>query len=571
MRLGLRPALAALVLVLSIPAAAAGQDPSDMAVTPDGRHLHTSGGANETFAIDPATGALTGLAPELGNNGGLDGRLAIAPDGRFVYMGAGIVGIDGSITRQFGSIHRFSREPESGVLTHEQTLFGGPWPGSSGIGHLREIELTGDGRHLYALEDGGVIVFARDGASGDLTRVEGPHRVRAQYDPQSMIDLALSPDERHVYVLGDNAAIGIFARDAESGRLNQVGSGGGAQGDILISPDGRRVYTGGATYVVHKRNPADGALTPAGYFDPKPGSCGDCTGRLLGISPDGTSVFSTSERDGTVVESRATEGGLVRTYDSGPEPAGRIANATAMTWSPDGRFAYIAVEEYHDNQYGPQRFSPSPHWVAAFQQTGDGLVPIGSAQTPPPSTAEPRMEVSPAGSVTINDGALYTNDPDVEITVGAGFGTYAFRLSNVEGAFGTATPLRLANGLHRRPWRLETGPAGQTLPDRSVRRVHLRFVQSGAIAKPDLSDDIVLDMKAPELLSARLERSRLKVKARDNRSGIRRAQVTTDRKKPGKARKFKASLPVSAKSKRVYVRVLDGAGNHSKWRSARRR
>jgi hypothetical protein len=47
-------------------------------------------------------------------------------------------------------------------------------------------------------------------------------------------------------------------------------------------------------------------------------------------------------------------------------------------------------------------------------------------------------------------------------------------------------------------------------------------------------------------------------------------QVTKDRRKPGKARRFATHVLVAGAPRTVYVRVADGAGNESGWRRVRR-
>jgi hypothetical protein len=66
------------------------------------------------------------------------------------------------------------------------------------------------------------------------------------------------------------------------------------------------------------------------------------------------------------------------------------------------------------------------------------------------------------------------------------------------------------------------------------------------------------------------KRTRVTLRARDNRSGVTRLQVTRDRRKPGKARRFTTTVYVKAAPRVLYLRVRDGAGNLSAWRRAKR-
>jgi hypothetical protein len=95
-------------------------------------------------------------------------------------------------------------------------------------------------------------------------------------------------------------------------------------------------------------------------------------------------------------------------------------------------------------------------------------------------------------------------------------------------------------------------------------------VHQGAV----VSDDIILDQTPPQVVSASLKRvgtrTLVTLKARDDRSGVRRVQVTRNRRKPGRALAFARVLRVPGAPRKLYVRVRDGAGNYSAWRSARR-
>jgi hypothetical protein len=119
-------------------------------------------------------------------------------------------------------------------------------------------------------------------------------------------------------------------------------------------------------------------------------------------------------------------------------------------------------------------------------------------------------------------------------------------------------------------WLLDTTSG----PVRSVKHVWIRFTGNGLYPDTVVSDDVILDQVPPQIVSATLrragKRSRITLRAKDNRSGVRRLQVTKDRRKPGKARKFAASVVVAGAPRVLYLRVGDGAGNLSRWRTVRR-
>ncbi len=96
--------------------------------------------------------------------------------------------------------------------------------------------------------------------------------------------------------------------------------------------------------------------------------------------------------------------------------------------------------------------------------------------------------------------------------------------------------------------------------------------------KQTYTDDIILDTVKPQVVSATVGGSggatltaakrTLRVKAKDNKSGIASMQISTGKpKKKAKVVKFRKAVRFSG-SGEVFVRVRDGAGNWSAWRTA---
>jgi hypothetical protein len=113
--------------------------------------------------------------------------------------------------------------------------------------------------------------------------------------------------------------------------------------------------------------------------------------------------------------------------------------------------------------------------------------------------------------------------------------------------------------------------------ERLPKTVYVRYgYRGGWETRSSNTHDIVLDTVVPQILTGSLQgpsslaaASRtLRVKAKDNRSGLASIQVSGGKpNKKAKVRKFRKSVP-APKSSKVFVRVRDGAGNWSKWRSA---
>jgi hypothetical protein len=170
---------------------------------------------------------------------------------------------------------------------------------------------------------------------------------------------------------------------------------------------------------------------------------------------------------------------------------------------------------------------------------------------------------------SINDGAQFTNDPHV--TVNAVWVPFARRaLISNDGGFGNATSFPVQREI---PWTLDSAGA-----ERLPKTVYVRFLGAGS-DRETFQDDIILDETSPTLVSAKfagpgvaaasagLKRTyRITTKVRDNVSGVGRMQITTDRKKPGPAVKYRHTATFKATSARIFVRVRDRAGNWSRWK-----
>jgi hypothetical protein len=228
-----------------------------------------------------------------------------------------------------------------------------------------------------------------------------------------------------------------------------------------------------------------------------------------------------------------------------------------MRWSPEGRFAYL------DAATAPADDGPGARGKIGLDVLAwdDSSRTLSFTQFLTFKLAYGPNEGQP--SLTIDHGALYTKDANVTLSFRPAPHTQSFRIAN--------DPAKLDDGPARRvdadgdyAWRLATGAGAP----RDVRHVHVR-VWTYANEPIDVSDDVVLDQHPPVITSAVVEDGQLRLRARDNRSGVRRMQVTRDRSKPGPRRPFAKKLPV-ARYGRVWVRVFDGAKNRSHWRAAER-
>ena len=199
---------------------------------------------------------------------------------------------------------------------------------------------------------------------------------------------------------------------------------------------------------------------------------------------------------------------------------------------------------------------------------------LGSARWTLPVVVLPAPDPDRPDGVSIEDGQDFVNSPRVRLWLGWEGLVDKVRVSNDGGFAPSKTKeIRLREG----------GPLDWTLVELAAERiprtvyVKLHYVESGW-QKQTFTDDIILDTVKPEVVNAslggsgaaRLSASQrtLRVKDKDNKSGIASMQVSSGKpKKKAKVVKFRKVVKVPGAG-RVFVRVRDGAGNWSKWRVA---
>jgi hypothetical protein len=548
-------ALVATALGVAVPPASADETlgpwdrPNAMVVSPDGRNVYATGSGTISFARDQATGMLTELdwhAP-----GG--DAVAISPSGEWVYAGSP------------GTIDLMRRDPSNGELLHVSRYQGGD--GQPTIGSVQDMVISPDGRELYVAQDyeAAVLVLRIDPATGELSYQQAIYGGYGEAVPSmgSPQDLELSADGRFLYLASDSV-LG-FARDTQSGRLTPIGSWRPNRGAyrLAVSPDGKRVYAGEAWYGVFDRDPGSGALTDTDLAVNHGGCDGCVEGGPITVSPDSGSVFNGVARENRLYQASPTPDGvaLAHTYSNGADGFSGLTNVGSAAWSPDGHSMYMGVEQgFFKGQYP----APTQARVLVLDWNGSTLQQVQSV--------EPVVGGAWHGGIytpglTIDGGATYTNDPDVELKIEAVEPSAVSFYISSRPTFDPSELRRVSsNGRYR--FRLDTsGP-----PERAVKHVYVHF--TGVGAGEVLSDDIILDTLPPELTSARLKRvrsrSRLLLRASDITSGVQMLQLATDLAHPRPPVKFSRTVQLGGRPRRLYVRVIDNAGNASPWRRAAR-
>lgn len=181
----------------------------------------------------------------------------------------------------------------------------------------------------------------------------------------------------------------------------------------------------------------------------------------------------------------------------------------------------------------------------------------------------------PAGElgVSINNGDTFTNDRNVEIT--AVWPTLASdMLVSNDGGFAQAAQRGVTETV---PWTLQSSG-----PERLPKTVYVRF-RGAPSGDATYQDDIILDETAPVVESASSgsgggggnsrvvaksakTKTKLKIVATDQTSGVDSMQITSKTSSPGKLIPYKKSYSYKGKAKKLFVRVTDRAGNVSAWK-----
>jgi hypothetical protein len=204
-----------------------------------------------------------------------------------------------------------------------------------------------------------------------------------------------------------------------------------------------------------------------------------------------------------------------------------------------------------------------PGTVATFaRDSSSGVLTFASLFTG-------ERQASPLLEVTINGGDQYTADRHVLVTARGNFPHAQLELANDGGFVGGR--IFTVRPDHTYPWTLAT-----TGPDRLSKTVYARGAwepgdgDGGSWRGEAVSDSIVLDETRPVVLTARrVGGARLRVRARDRVSGVRRLQVARSRRAPGRWRPYSARKLYAAPRGSLWVRARDRAGNRSRWRAVR--
>ena len=538
-------------------------DPWDAAVAPGG-HVYVADRGNHRVQYFSASGEYLGQWGAFGSDPGEFGddlvALAVSPTGDVYTLDQIADGGDAFRVQRFDDDGTF----EAGWGTAEGSALGE-------FDEPSDIAVGPTGR-VYLIETGNrrVQSFEPDGSSPAAWGTTGGDGEGEFSEP---VGVAVDPSSGVVYVAdaGGTARVQAFSPSGEF--LRQWGSTGSGEGQFLpqgltgvaVGPEGD-VYTreqlpeggsryqrfteaggfAGMTYWTESTEPHGLAAAYGAIYAPDTGG-----GRLHVIDLVTPSVSLLGPY------TPVTTGTVVIFQSTASVPLGQIVD---YEWDLDGDGVYeldsgSASEVTHVYQAAGRlqvglRVTSNLGGVSVNHREVNIVAP---PLAPPPSPS------GPAG-VTINNGAHFTDDPNVTVTVRWPRGAVSLLIAN-DGGFIPALSMPIAA---RVPWRLDS--AG---PERLPRTIYVRF-RGGESGPETYQDDIVLDQTAPQIPEATLHSrrngvSRLHLEATDNVSGIALMQLTGRHGKPGKWTRFARSRTLRGSLRGLSVRVRDRAGNPSRW------
>ncbi len=184
-------------------------------LSPTGNHLYVAGSVDKAVAVfsrDGSTGALTFVEAKVDGQAGVNGldgvnSLAVSVDGQNVYATGAAE----------DALAVFGRDDGTGAITFQSMQVDGV-DGLDGLDGVSSVQVSFDGRFVYTggYLDDSLDVFSRDAVTGEIAFLERHHNgFGGETGLARVVELALSPDDQHIYGAGQNDdAIAVFMRDA---------------------------------------------------------------------------------------------------------------------------------------------------------------------------------------------------------------------------------------------------------------------------------------------------------------------------------------------------------------------
>jgi hypothetical protein len=409
--------------------------------------------------------------------------------------------------------------------------------------------------------------------SGDWTRVwrnlaEGTYVVRASVRTRESC-YTYYGSRYCSYATGSQSTMFSVDASAPSPPFPGGGEGPAASGDAITWTPSHDGGSGVARYEVL----VDGALRA----EVGAGQCASqCTAAVdPSHMPDGARQVTVRAIDGV---GNASEASVLREVRDTPQvtvldpPAfvlkGRQAVLRAAASVPNG--GSLGFDWDLD---GDGRFETSTGTAPSVRVMPDDDVTIAVRATAPgggTATAEHDLDVrvvppSDDPGVTIEQGERYANDRRVALELSWPEGATTMRIGT-DGGF---------RGVRAQPVQPEATITLQQHEDaRLPHVVYVRFQGPGIDARETYTDDIILDTTAPVVDQATADRvrstTRITSRARDGLSGVESLEVAAGLRRPVVRVPYTRRATVRVAAARPLVRVVDRAGNASRWVRARR-
>jgi len=389
--------------------------------SPDGLNVYVAGFGGDsitTFDRASATGQLTqtGCIADAGLNGctdpaldSLDGAtgVAVSPDGKHIY-------VTGSLA---DSITIFDRNAGTGALTQTACLANTTVGGCTALANASldgawGVIVSPDGENVYVASQSGysVTIFDRNSSTGALTEAGCIANTTANgctaatyASLTSARGLAIAADGASVYVASTNSGNGTIThldRNSATGTLTWascVSNNGSIAGctdptfdslgeasDVAISPDGTSVYStsySGSAVTTFGRDTSTGALTQLGCVaNGGANGCATPTFATLTnpkgvqVSPDGSNVYVGSQQSITTFARNSATGVLTQI---GCVSAASISGCTASANSLMIFLTGLTVAADGSSVYATDSFSYG-NSINVFSREAAGPVPSGT-------------------------------------------------------------------------------------------------------------------------------------------------------------------------------------------------
>ncbi len=324
-------------------------DPQSIAVDPAGKLAYVAssgcsggvGGYVSMYTINPTTGALASVGPPVTTSEEFTDSVTVDPSGMFAFVAS-----SGDVyDTDFGSVLTYAINPATGALTSTGGGISGLGTDSCCFNSVvvdpsGKFAYVGNGGALPAGSFGGsstVTIFTINGTTGALTSVG---TIAAGTGPDSV---AVDPSGKFVYVANENDTSGgagnvsMYTIDATNGALTSTGTitAGTYPVSVAVDPAGEFAYVanyGSNDVSMYTIDATTGALTSIGTIaaGTNPGS--------VAVDPAGKFAYVTNNgsNDVSMYTINATTGALTST---GTIAAG--SQPTSIAVHPSGNFAFV--------------------------------------------------------------------------------------------------------------------------------------------------------------------------------------------------------------------------------------